>query len=110
MQTLYGGKTQVNNYYFTEKKPLRIINNQPMISHSGLLFNKSNILKCEGKILIINKIFISESIDKLLLPILKNWFIFFTKIHNYATVSFTTVKLFLSLPIKLTPMVKTPSF
>ena len=71
-----------------------IIHNQPRNSHSGSLFNKSNILKFEDKILISNIIFISKSINNLLPSIFKNWFIFSSEIHNYGTVSSSTDKLF----------------
>ena len=86
-----------------QKKALRIINNQPRNSHSGPLFKKSNILNFEDKILISNIIFISKSINNLLPPIFKNWFIFYSEIHNYDTVAINC----LSLPIELSPMVKT---
>ena len=76
-----------------QKKVLRIINNQPKNSHSGPLF-KQNILKFEDKILIGNIIFVSKSINNLLPPIFKNWFIFCSEIHNYNTVSSSTDKLF----------------
>ena len=90
-----------------QKKALRIINNQPRNSTSGPFFKKSNILNFEDKTLISNIIFISKSINNLLRPIFKNWFIFCSEIHNYDTVSSSTDILFLSLPIELTPLVKT---
>ena len=77
-----------------QKKAIRIINNQPRNSHSSLLFEKSNILKFEDKILINNIIFISKSINNLQLPIFKNWFIFCSYIHKYDTVSSSADKLF----------------
>ena len=77
-----------------QKKAIRIINNQPRNSHSSLLFNKTNILKFEDKILINNLIFISKSINNLQPPIFKNWFIFCSDIHKYDTVSFPADKLF----------------
>ena len=77
-----------------QKKALRIINNQPKNSHSGPLFKQNNILKFEDKILIGNIIFVSKSINNLLPPIFKNWFIFCSEIHNYNTVSSSTDKLF----------------
>ena len=83
---------QVKSYYFTEKA-LRIINNQPKYSHSGPLFKQNNILKFE-EILIGNIIFVSKSINNLLTPIFKNWFIFCSEIHSYNTVSSSTDKLF----------------
>ena len=58
---------QVKDYYFTEKV-LRVINNQPRNSHSRPLFKKSNILKYEDKIMISNIIFISKSINNLIIP------------------------------------------
>ena len=77
-------------------------------SHSGPLFKQNDILKFEDKILIGNIIFVSKSINNLLPPIFKNWFIFCSEIHNYNTVSSSTYKLFkLSLHIELTLMVKT---
>ena len=57
---------------------------------------KSNILNFEDKILISNIIFISKSINNLLPPIFKNWFISFAEIHNNDTVSSSTDKLFKS--------------
>ena len=84
---------QVKSYYFTEKA-LRIINNQPRNSHSGPLFKKSNILNFADKILISNIIFISKSINNLLRPVIKNWFIFCSEIHNYDTISSSTDTLF----------------
>ena len=77
-----------------QKKALRIINNQPKNSPSGPLFKQNNILKFEDRILIGNIIFISKSINNLLPPIFKNWFIFRSEIHNYNTVSLSTDKLF----------------
>ena len=62
---------QVKDYYFTEKV-LRVINNQPRNSHSRPLFKKSNILKYEDKIMISNIIFISKSINNLIIPKFKN--------------------------------------
>ena len=88
-----------------QKKDLRIINNQRRNSHSGSLFNKSNILKFEDKILISNIIFISKSINNLLPSIFKNWFIFSSEIYNYGTISSSTDKLF--NPLELTSVVKT---
>ena len=90
-----------------KKKALKIINNQPRNSHSGPLFKKSNILNFEDKILISNIIFISKSINNLLSPIFKNWFIFCSEIQNYDTVSRCQLINCLSLPIELTPLVKT---
>ena len=80
----------------SQKKAIRIINNQPRNSQSSLLFKKINILKFEGKILINNIIFISRLINNLLPPIFKNWFIFYSDIHNYDTVLSSTDKLFKS--------------
>ena len=79
-----------------KKKTISIINNQLRNSHSSQLFKKGSILKFEDKILIKNIIFISKSINNLLPPIFKNWFIFYSEIHNYD----------LSLHIELTPMEK----
>ena len=72
----------------SQKKVIRIINNQPRNSHSSL-FKKSNIL-------INNIIFISNSINNLQPPIFKNWFIFCSDTHKYDTVSSSTDKLFKS--------------
>ena len=80
----------------SQKKVIRIINNQPRSSHSSLLFKKSNILKFEDKILINNIIFISNSINNLQPPIFKHWFIFCSDTHKYNTVSSSTDKLFKS--------------
>ena len=77
-----------------QKKALRIINNQPSNSHSGPLFEKSNTLKFEDKILIGNIVFISKSINNLLPLISRNWFIFCPEIHNYDTVSLSTDNFF----------------
>ena len=77
-----------------KEKAIRIINNQPRNSHSSLLFKKNSILKFEEKILINNIITISKSINNLLLPIFKNWFIFCSKIRSYDTVSYSADKLF----------------
>ena len=77
-----------------QKKALRIINNQPRNNYSSRLFKESNILNFEDKILISNVIFISKSINNLLPPIFKNWFIFCLENHNYDTVSSSTNKLF----------------
>ena len=84
---------QVKSYYL-QKKALRIINNQPKIVTQVHYFKKNNILKFEDKILIGNIIFVSKSINNLLPPIFKNWFIFCSEIHNYNTVSLSTDKLF----------------
>ena len=64
------------------KKAIRIINNQPRNRQSSLLFKKSNFLKSEDKILLNNIIFISKSINNLLIPIFKNWFIYCSDIHK----------------------------
>ena len=53
----------------------------------------------EDKILINNIILISKSINNLLPPIFKNWFIFRSEIHNYDTVSSSADKLFKPLYI-----------
>ena len=84
---------QVKSYYL-QKKALRIINNQPKIVTQVHYLKKNNILKFEDKILIGNIIFVSKSINNLLPPIFKNWFIFCSEIHNYNTVSLSTDKLF----------------
>ena len=76
------------------KNAIRIISNQPRKSHSSLLFKKSNILEFEDKILINDIIFISKSINNLQPPVFKNWFIFFSNIHKYDTVSCSADKLF----------------
>ena len=86
-------KLRVNTLW---KKTVRIVNNQPKNSHSGPLFKQNNILKFEDKILIGNIIFISKSINNLLPPIFKNWFIFCSEIHSYNTVSSPADKLFKS--------------
>ena len=77
-----------------QKKALRIINNQPSVSHSGPLLKKSNILNLEDNILMSNIIFIKKSINNLVSQIFKNWFIFSSEIHNYDTVSSSTNTLF----------------
>ena len=77
-----------------QKKALIIINNQLRNSHSGRLFKKSDILKFKDKILSSNIISISKSVNNLLPPIFKNWFIFFSEIQNYDIVSSSTDKLF----------------
>ena len=64
-----------------QRKTIRIINNQRRNSHLSLLFKKNSILKFEDKILINNIVFISKSINNLLPPIFKNWFIFCSEIH-----------------------------
>ena len=76
-----------------QKKALQIINNQPRNSHSDPLFKKCNILNIKDKVLISNIIFISKSINNILLTIFRNWFIFCSEIHNYDTVSLSTGKL-----------------
>ena len=78
----------------SQEKDLRIINNQPGNSDSGPLFKKGNVLKFEDKILVSNIISISKSINNLLQPIFKDWFIFCSEIHNYDTVLSSTDKLF----------------
>ena len=75
-----------------QKKALGTVINKPSNSHSGLLFQKSNILKFGDKILNTNIIFISKWINNLLPPIFKNWFIFCSKIHNYGRVLSSTDK------------------
>ena len=55
---------------------------------------QTNIVKFLDKILIGNIIFVSRSINNLLPPIFKNWFIFCSEIHNYKTVSSSADKLF----------------
>ena len=93
-----------------QKKALRIINNQSRNSHSGPLFKESNILNFEEKILISNIILISKSINNFLPPIFKNWFIFSVQRFTTMTQSRRQLINFLSLPIELTPMVKTLLF
>ena len=65
-----------------QKKPIRIINNQPMNGHSSLFFKNDSILKIEDKILINDIILISKSISNLPPPIFKNWFIFCSEIQS----------------------------
>ena len=60
-----------------QEKTLRIINNQPENSLFRSTIQKNNILKFEEKILIGKIIFVTKSIDNLLQPIFKNWFILF---------------------------------
>ena len=91
----------------SQKKALRIINNQSRNSHSGPLFKESNILNFEEKILISNIILISKSINNFLPPIFKNWFIFSVQRFTTMTQSRRQLINFLSLPIELTPIVKT---
>ena len=79
----------------SQKKAIRIINNQPRNSQSSLLFKKINILKFEGKILINNIIFISKSINNLQ-HFVHLLFIFCSDIHKYDTVSSSADKLFKS--------------
>ena len=88
----------------SQKKAIRIINNQPRNSQSSLLFKKINILKFEGKILINNIIFISKSINNLLPPIFKNWFI---PIFTTTTQSYLQLINYLSLHVELTTMEET---
>ena len=52
-----------------------------------------------------NIIFISKSFDNVLPPIFKNWFIFFSEIHNYGRASSSANKLF-----KPSPSYKTDSY
>ena len=88
-------KFQVKNYYFTEK---RFENYKESAQEQSLrsIITKSNILKFEDKILISNMIFICKSINNILPPVFKNWFIFCSEIHNNDTVSLSTNTLFKS--------------
>ena len=72
-----------------QKKAFRIINIPGIVT-----IQKTNNLKFEDEIIISNIIFISKSINNLLLPNFENWFIFCSEIHNYDTISSSTDKLF----------------
>ena len=63
-------------------------------SHSSPLFKSNHILKLEGKILIENILFINKSLNNLLSPIFKSWFILCPDINNYQTVSSNANKIF----------------
>ena len=89
-------KFQVKNYYFTEKSSKNYTKSAQEKPLRSIIQKKSNILNFEDKILISNIISISKSINNLLLPIFKNWFIFCSEIHNYDTVSSSTDKWFKS--------------
>ena len=51
-------------------------NFQSQNSHTNLLFRKTFVLKFEDKINLENILFISKSINDLLLYLLNNWFVF----------------------------------
>ena len=59
----------------------------------NIAFPEGRSLKFEDKILINNNIH-RQSINNLQLPIFKNWFIFWSDIHKYDTVSSSADKLF----------------
>ena len=80
--------------YDFKKKTLSIINNHPKDSQLAPLFKQNNIFDFEDKILIGDMIYVSKSINNLLQPILNNWFIFCSEIHNYNTVPLSNDKLF----------------
>ena len=100
-----GGKTRIGTLRIItlQKRAFRITHNQHRNSHAGSFFKKSNVLKFEDKIPISNIIFISKSINNLLPPIFKNWFILCPEIHNYVIVLSPTDKL-------LKPFYRTDSY
>ena len=86
-----------------QKKALKIMNFQSRDSHSSAFFKYNQILTLKDKILIQNILFINKSLNNLLPPIFKNWFILCSGVHNYQTVSSTPDKIF-------KPSYKTDSF
>ena len=75
--TLNKGKTLIVWLtYFSTEKVWSIINNQPRNSDSSPLFEESNILKFQDKILIGKLLLISKSGNNQLPQTFKNWFIF----------------------------------
>ena len=62
--------------------------------YSSPLFKSNHILKLEGKILVENILFINKSLNNLLPPIFKSWFILCSDINNYRTVSSNANKIF----------------
>ena len=70
------------------------MNFQSRDSHSSPLFKSNHILKLEDKILIEKILVINKSFNKLLPPVFKSWFSFWSDVHNYQTVSSTTDKIF----------------
>ena len=77
-----------------QKKALRIMNFWSRDSHSRPLFKDNQILTLKDKILTQNILFINKSLNKMLPPIFKNWFILCSGVHNYQTVSSTSDKIF----------------
>ena len=68
-----------------QKKAWRIINNQPENNHFSQLFEKSNIMKFQDKILSSKLIFRSKSANNQLPLIFKNWFIFWSDFYIHDT-------------------------
>ena len=86
----------VSRIVILQKKALRIMNFQSRDSHSSPLFKSNHFLKFEDKILIENILFINKSLNNLLHPIFKNWYTFWSDVHNYQTVSSTSDEIFKS--------------
>ena len=75
----------INRLVILQKKALRIMNYQPRNSHTSLLFRKAAVLKFKDKINLENILFVSKSINNLLLSLFNNWFVFSSDTHKYNT-------------------------
>ena len=72
-----------------QEKAFRIINFQPMNSHTSPLFQQSPILQFQYKICLENILFVSISLNNLPPPVFNTWVSFSSDQHNYETPSST---------------------
>ena len=77
----------LNELLYLQKKAIRLISFQPQNSHSGLFFQKNNVLKFSDKNMINNILFISQALNNIIPPIFKNWLQFCYNTHKYCTTS-----------------------
>ena len=72
-----------------QKTAIRIINFQPRNFHTSPRFKQNSILKFQDKISLENIVFISKTLNNLLLSVFNTWFSFTSDQHNYETSSST---------------------
>ena len=76
---------QLINLLFYKKKLLELLTFSPHNSHSSPLFKKSSFLKFSDEVNLGNTLFVSKSINHLLLSLFNNWFLYSSDQHNYET-------------------------
>ena len=78
-------QAQLKDSIFHRKKTLRLMYILKCNAHTGPLFQDSRILKLFDEISLGNCMFISKSMNKILLSIFHNWFIPLSESHDHDT-------------------------